>query len=71
MGTTRQRATRTSTDTIQKVERRVKTYSAWRQYEFLIQAESLQEAYNKLQYLRNVEADEIEIWVDDKDGEDE
>jgi len=49
----------------------MKTYSAWRQYEFLIQADSLQEAYDKLQYLRNVEADEIEIWVDDKDGEDD
>jgi hypothetical protein len=49
----------------------MKTYTAWRQYEFSIEAQTLQEAYDKLRELSHTDATDSEYWVDDKDGEDE
>ena len=49
----------------------MKTYTAWRQYEFSIEANTLQEAYDKLKELGAMDAVDYEYWVDDKDGEDE
>lgn len=47
----------------------MKTYTAWRQYEFSIRASSLEEAYDKLRRLKPEDAIDRESWVDDKDGE--
>jgi len=45
----------------------MKTYTAWKQYEFEIEANSLDEAYDKLRNLDNSQSIEFEYWVDDKD----
>lgn len=49
----------------------MKTYTAWRQYEFSISASSLEEAYDKLKELGAMDAVDYESWVDDKDEEDD
>jgi uncharacterized protein YktA (UPF0223 family) len=49
----------------------MKTYTAWRQYEFSIEAETLEEAYDKFKELADSDGIECEYWVDDKDDEDE
>lgn len=49
----------------------MKTYTAWRQYEFSIEASTLQEAYDKLRDLGAMDAVDSEYWVDDKDEEDD
>jgi hypothetical protein len=49
----------------------MKTYTAWRQYEFSIEANTLDEAYDKLRELGVTDAVASEHWVDDKDDADE
>ena len=47
------------------------TYTAWKQYEFEIEANSLDEAYEKLKNIKISDHVDWEAWVDDKDKEDE
>lgn len=49
----------------------MKTYTAWRQYEFRIEASNLDEAYDKLKELGPMDSVGGETWVDDTDYEEE
>lgn len=49
----------------------MKSYTAWKQYEFSIEANNLDEAYEKLSELDTADGVLSEYWVDDTDYEEE